>query len=265
MGLDVDAPRPAAILDEGRFRPQALGSLAETLTTEPPSGGAREVPVEALLEEDLAEALARFRAGLGEVDGRVAAASWTNYAATVLVPGLVAAWTVADVGVDASPSNLCVHLDEGVPRRWRIQDSERVAEGDRERDRTIATLVDTLNPLFADVEERTGLAERVGWAHVGNVVAYLFDRLAELGAIAPDDPDRARLLAAEALPGTGSNPLQGTVERGSLGPGVDLDSYQVRTVCCLKRQLPGRAPCASCPHIDADRRTELVAERRGSG
>lgn len=254
--LEVDDPLP-----EGSFRPEALGLLGETLTTRP-SEDHRSLPVPDLVADPV-PVVADHAAHLGVGDERVAAAAWTNHLATVLVPGLVAAWTLADVGIDASADNVSLHLDGSRPMVCRILDPSRVDRGRLVRDETLASLIDgTLTPVFDAVEQAHDLPAAIAWSHVGNVVAYLFDRLAELGLVPERCPDRERLLAAESLPwGPAGNVLAGTVRYEPL-PGAGPDTYQVRTACCLKRQIPEKTPCASCPHIDAERRSRIVADRR---
>lgn len=249
-------------LVEGAFTPARLGHAGETLTTEPADDGLREVPAD---EPDRLQAsLAEHAASLGEVPDPVAAASWSNHLTTLLVPGLVAAWSLHDVAIDASASNLALQTDDGRPVRWRIRDPTRVDRDPSARQRTIATLTqDTLTPLFIQLQAETGLSEDVGWAHVGNIVAYLFDRLAEAGLVEADSADRRALLAAEDPAWwEGSNPLQGRISYERIPGQATPDTYQVRQPCCLKREIPSKAPCASCPHIEADRRAELIAERR---
>lgn len=254
--LELDDPLP-----EDSFDPDALGLLGETLTTRP-SGDHRSLAIPDLVG-DPAPVVADHQAHLATDEDLVAAAAWTNHLATVLVPGLVAAWTLADVGVDASADNLELHLDGSRPVACRILDPSRVQRGRPARDRTLASLIDgTLVPVFGAVERSHGLPSQVAWSHVGNVVAYLFDRLVELGPVAEPCPDRSRLLDDQTVPwGPPGNALAGTVRYEPL-PGSGPDTYQVRTTCCLKRQIPDKTPCASCPHIDAARRGQLVAERR---
>lgn len=247
---------------DGTFEPSRLGLAGETLTCEGPSAGQVEVPADdvdrmvALIAERVEE--------LGEVPRPVVAASWTNHLVTLLVPGLLAAWTLHDVAIDASAGNLALHADEGGPSRWRIVDPGRVDQGRDRRDRTLESVVeDTLRPLFAEVEATTGLRSEIGWTHVGNVAAYLFDRLEEAGNVTQGCEDRAGLLHAEDPAWSrGPNPLRGTVRYEPLPGEATPERYQIRTRCCLKREIPGKIACASCPHIETPRRAELVDARR---
>lgn len=257
---DVDDP-----LTGDRFCPQALGLLGRGLTTDPPGEELEEVPLEAFTSDELPAVLEAHARWLGNGDPVVAAASWTNHLTTVLVPGLLAAWTLTDVGLEVSSSNLALDMDGSRPARCRILDPARAEKGRPERDRTLRSLFDgALADVFAATGQATGLAHRVCWTHVANVTAYLFDRLEEFGlAHEGCRQDRRRLLEAEQRPWSqGANPLEGAVGYEPLeGDGLP-EAYQVREVCCLKTEIPGKAPCASCPRIEADRRAELVAERR---
>lgn len=258
--LDLDDPLPG-----DAFEPEALGPLGETLTTRV-AEERRELRLEAVLEEP-DRLLADHADGLDGVDATVAAAAWTNRAVTALVPGFLAAWTLADVGVDASGSNLALQLEGADPVGFRVLDPERASRGRPQRDRTLATLFgDTLAALVEAVDASAGLAPRVTWSNVANIVAYLFDRLDELGlAGASPRADRARLLDAEQPTWSpGVNPLRGAIGYEEIPGDGGPERYQVREVCCLKREIDGKQPCASCPRIDAQRRAELLAARRRS-
>lgn len=258
--LDLDDPLPT-----GAFEPRALGPLGQTLTTSV-ADDRRELRLEAVFE-DPDRLLAEHADGLDGVDARVAAAAWTNRAVTALVPGFLAAWTLADVGVDASGSNLALQLEGADPVGFRVLDPERARRGRPERDRTPATLLgDTLPALVEAVDAGAELPPRVTWANVANIVAYLFDRLDEFGlAGASPEADRAHLLDAEKPAwSTGNNPLQGTIGYEPVPGDEGPERYQVREVCCLKQEIDGKQPCASCPRIDAERRGELLAARRRS-
>lgn len=257
--LDLDDP-----LHEGAFRPEALGPLGHTLTTEPPADGRREVPVELLLDGELAATIADHGQALGGVDPPVAAASWTNHLTTMLVPGPLVAWTLADVGLDVSAANVSLHLDGSRPTACRIRDPTRAWRGPTERDRTLTSLLEgTLEPLFAACEEHHELPRALAWTHVGNIVAYLFDRLAELELCPPGVEDRRRLLAVEQPDWrAGSNPLVDTVTYETVDSQHGPPTYQVRAMCCLKHEIPGKDACVSCPRIDTERRGELLDRRR---
>lgn len=258
--LTVDEP-----MQNGVFAPQALGLLARTLSVDAPGEGVEGVAVDALGCQRLEELIREHGEWLGGVDARVAAASWTNHLVTVLVPGLLTAWTVREVGVDASAANVALHLEGSRPRACQILDPTRVRTGRPARDVLLRALfADTLQSVFDLVQAVTDLPARMGWVHVGNLVAYVFDRLEESELATPNtQADRSRLLVADqAAWGAASNPLKQTVHAVELPPGAALSTYQVRSVCCLKTEIPGKDPCVSCPRIDGDRRARLLAERR---
>lgn len=257
QALTIDEPLPDDV-----FQPQALGRLGETLTTQP-THEQRELRLDELDAGSLEALLAERADNLPDGYEHLAAALWANRTTTVLLPGFLAAWTLADVGLDASPANLALHLDGPKAVACRILDPSRAAQGRPEREQTIETLfAATLDP-FVDRLADAGVPRRVAWTNVGNLVAYLFDRLAAFDlAGATTTQDRARLLDADrAAWDETDNPLQGTVAYEPL-PGPGPAEYQVRDVCCLKQALPAKQPCASCPRVDAQRRAELLADRR---
>lgn len=265
MGGDheVVAPDLDALAGSSAFDPQPLGTLGLTLTTEPPAEAHREVPVPALIDE-ADEHLEAYAATLGEVPPAIVGASWSKFVATVVAPGILAAWTLADVGLDASPANLALHLDGPKPRRCRVLDPERVDRGRPERDRSLATLLgDTIEPFFASVREASGVSAPIQWSNVGNLTAFLYDELDRHGISGPTlEADRERLLAADrAAWREGPNPIQDPVRYERFDEAELPDRYQVRRVCCLKRELPGEGACASCPELSHAQRRERLAER----
>jgi ferric iron reductase protein FhuF len=266
MGGDHDVVEPdlEALATAGAFDPDALGTLGMTLTTGPPTGDRWELPVAAMLEDGLEERVEALAARLGEVPDPVVGASWSKHVSTVIAPGILAAWTLADVGLDASPANLALHLEGPEPRRCRILDPGKVDRGRPERQRSLATLMgDTLEPLFAAIERVTDVSDPIQWSNVGNLTTFLYDELDRRGIAAGGlAADRERLLNREAAAWReGPNPLQDTVgyERFE-DPGLP-DRYQVRRVCCLKRAIPDAQACASCPELSHDQRRERLADR----
>lgn len=258
----------ASIANEpGRFDPAAVGPYGRHLTLDQP-GDHHGVPAADLLDEaTLGGVLARHRRGLGDVADTVAAAHWAKHHVTLLVPGVLAAWTLHGVGLDASPGNVRLHLREGTPRRVEVRDPSRVATGDGSRDRVLRTLFgDHLGGLFEVLHDRTGVDPDRLWATTGNVVAWLYD---ELAADHPHDrriqADRADLLDADEAPwAADGNPLQGTVRYEAPEDPTLPDRTPVRSACCLKRAVPGKTPCRSCPAVPADRRNELVRRSQGT-
>lgn len=266
MGGDHDVREPdlAALAEPGAFDPDALGTLGLTLTTEPPTGDRWELELTALLDHRLEERVEAFADEVGQAPDPVVGASWSKHVSTVIAPGILAAWTLADVGLDASPANLALHLEGAQPRRCRILDPARVDRGRPERDRSLTTLMgDTIEPLFAAIEDATGVAAPTQWSNVGNLSAFLYDELDRHGIAAPGlAADRERLLASDrAAWREGPNPLQDPVTYERFEDEGLPDRYQVRRVCCLKRELPDAQACASCPELSHAQRRERLAER----
>jgi len=269
MGGDhaVEAPRLEAIVAGDRFRPDALGTLGMTLTTEPPGDDRREVGVDELLAGALGDHLEAYAAAVGDAEEVVLAASFSKAVSTVIAPGLLAAWTLADVGLEATPANLALHFEDAQPRRCRIRDPSLVAVGRPERDRTLASLfAETIEPLFAAIEDASGAPARIQWSNVGNLTAFLYDELAAHGIGEDLGPDRRRLLASETSAWrSGPNPIEDPVTYEAFADPELPDRYQVRRVCCLKREIASKRPCASCPEIDTERRARRLAERGTHG
>lgn len=266
MASTADPPTDVPVSD-GRLVPGRLGRLGRTLTTEPPDE-ADAIHVADLLDGDRLDDLLEVHAeALGVAETTVVASSWTSWLSSVVCPGILAAWTVHDVGVDASPRNLALHLADGTPRRCRIVDPGRVDCGRSVRDRTLDTLFgETLSPLFSTVERRAGLDAGLSFHHVGNLVAWLYDHLAETDVNdTARPPDRAELLGPDKPWGAGSNPMHGAVTYEPV-PGSDLpETYPVRRRCCLKLQIPGKGPCVTCPVLSGDERADRIRARRQEG
>lgn len=259
MGPDLSTVDP---LVEGRVRPDRLGRLGHTLAVDPPTEG-REVRVDRLIAGDLDRLVDRHADRLGSAPSAVAASLWANYLVTVACPPVLAAWTLHDVGLDASSTNLAVHLEDGLPRQVRLLDAGQATRGRPDRDLGPETLVDTLAELFEALANRTAIGTDLLFNHVGNLAAYLFDRLDEAGLANEDtSADRRALLDEDPLPWGRPNPFHDPVRYEPLhAPGLP-EAYQVRRRCCLKVAVDDKSPCASCPGIDADRRVELVRQRR---
>lgn len=264
----VPDPRPgSARRSEGtprhRFDPERLGPFGRGLTVRETE--ANEVALDELLDPPrLASVMKDHADGLGDVPLAVVGSSWVNHLATLLLPGIVTGWTVHRMGVDASAGNLALELPAGTPRRVHILDPGNVRVGDPGRDLAVESLFGgTLEPLFEAVEEATGAGTSILWSTAANVVAYVFDRLADHdGSSGTLVEDRAKLLDDDTAAWTDRpNPLQGTITYQDLTPAGGPGSYQVRQVCCLKTEIPGKDPCASCPRVSRERRAELVAGR----
>lgn len=264
----VPDPRPGpARRSEGtprhRFDPERLGPFGRGLTVRETE--ADEVFLDELVDPPrLASVMADHADPFGDVAPPVVGSSWVNHLSTLLLPGILTSWTAHRIGVDASPGNLALELAAGTPRRVRVLDPERVHVGKPGRDLAIESLFGgTVEPLFEAVEEATGAGAPILWNTAGNLVAYVFDRLAEDDR-SPETlvEDRATLLDADtAAWADRPNPLQGTITYQDLTPDGSPARYQVRQVCCLKTEIPGKEPCASCPKVSTERRTELVAGR----
>lgn len=249
---------------EAALDPDALGVYGRPLTRDPPAEGHRAVPADDLQDPGTLGDLAIGHADdPGTVAPPVAASAWANHAVAVLVPGVLAAWTLQEVGLDASPSNVVLHVEEGLPRRTRLRDPTPAAD-DRGRDAAVETLLGHhVAPLLAGLEDATGLAPRVGWGTVGTLVAWMYDRMEDH---APDEApvasDRARLLEAdEAAWGEAPNPLQDPVTRVPVDAPDLPDETMVRRTCCMKREIPAKAPCHTCPNVGDRRRQELLRDR----
>lgn len=261
--LDTEDP-----LVGGRLVPDRLGTLGHTLTVDPPDAGQSEIRARALFEEgELVPLVEQHATRLDGAPAPVAASLWANYLVTVVCPPILAAWTLHDVGVDASAGNLALHLDEELPERVRVLDPTQTTRGRPARDRGPRTLLDTLTGLFETLSELTGVDPAILFNHVGNLTAYLFDRFLEAGiADESQEADRAVLLEETTLPwGLHPNPLEDPVDYETLDVDGLPERYQVRRRCCLKTAVPGKSPCASCPTIDRERRAERVRERRANG
>lgn len=255
------APRASA---EAGIDPEALGLYGRTLTRDPPAPDHRSVPADTLLQEGALERVATGHADdPGTVPPAVAASAWTNHAATVLVPGVLAAWTLEAEGLDARPANVVLHLEDGLPRRLRLRDPAPLGSGPGPRDAGLETLMgDLLAPLLEGLEEATGLPPEVGWTTVGTLVAWMYDRMADHAPeAAPVEADRARLLEAEEAAWTDApNPLAHPVDRVAVEAEDLPDEVLVRRTCCTKREIPGKQPCHTCPNIGPGRRRALLRQ-----
>lgn len=262
----VTEPAPDRLARSDRFDPEALGTLGRGLTTGAPAPGHREVTLERLLADGLEEELAAYARALGDVDRMLAGASWSKTVTTLVLPGVIGAWTLADVGLDASPGNLALHVEDDRPRRVRVRDPARLAPVS-DRDRALATLFgDSLEPLFEAITRSTGLPIETHWSNVGNLLAFLYDELERRGiAVEGTAGDRQRLLEeASAAWRAGPNPIEGTVRYTRFEAEGLPERYQVRQRCCLKRQLPGKQACTSCPAISPSQRRAQLEHRESS-
>lgn len=242
----------------GPFDPRRFDPMARGIVLDDPTN-AHAAPLDELLDPSrLADTLAEHRRARG-FDATVPAASaWANRAIGALLPGLLAAWSLEDAGIDASPGNLELLLEGATPVACRIVDPERVTRGLDARDRTLDTaLGDTLTPLIDAADEAAGLRPAIPWTIAGNLVAYVYDTLAREHPDAGLAQDRARLLdAPRAAWAARENPLAGTVRYEATAGG---DPRRVREVCCRKRELRGQDACTSCPVRAAQRAREDAA------
>lgn len=262
MGSQTALEARHPLVDE-RLVPERLGAIGETLTVEDAEPEHREVRLADLLEDgELAGLVEAHGDRLGGARAPIAASLWANYLVTVASPSVLGAWTLFDLGIDAGPTSLSLHLVDGLPRRVRVApDAWRQGRPDRELGPR--SLLASMDAVFEELEAGTGVQRGVLDNHVGNVAAYLFDRLEEnqLHGSTPQ-ADRAALLDEATLPWGDPNPLQDPVRYEPLEADGLPDTYQVRRECCLKVTVDGKPPCASCPTIDAERRAQLLRERR---
>lgn len=242
-----------------------LGPYARTVMAAPPDAGDVVMPAADLLDGATLEQAIRDHAAHLEADHtKAVGAAWAKHHGRALVPVVVAAMTVYRSGLDTTPGNIEFHLRHGAPRTVRIVAPERLVADDGDVvEKTMATLVDThIGPLFDGIHAVTGTPRSVLWGSLGNLVAYVYDRLAETH---PDvrhvARDRHRLLEAETAPwGTGPNPMRDPVRYETLDtPGLP-PKVQVRRTCCLKLKLPGKPPCYTCPTLDHEARIRLMRE-----
>ncbi len=245
-----------------RFDPASLGPWARSLTLGPADQGQEAIAASTLLDEaHLARRIEAHAERLDDVALPVAASAWSKDLTTVLVPGILAAWTLQGIGVDASPGNVELHLEHDQPAAARLVDPTRIAAGDPERDLALTSLVgDHLAPLFETLHATSGLSKKVLWGNLGPLVAWIYDRMAEKD---PEDArvqaDRARLLEADqATWADGPNPIQQPVRYEPLDLDGLPDRIPVRQTCCLKHLIPDDRACSSCPQLSHDDRRALL-------
>lgn len=252
-----------------RFDPASLGAWARSLTLDPADQGHEAIAASTLLDQaHLARRIEAHAQRLGEVALPVAASAWSKDLTTVLVPGILAAWTLQGIGVDATPSNIELHLDDGQPAAARLIDPTRIAAGDRERDLALTSLLgDHLAPLFDALHGTSGLAKAVLWGNLGPLVAWIYDHMAEEDpADARVQADRARLLEADqAAWADGPNPIRDPVRYEPLDLDGLPDRIPVRQTCCLKHLIPDDRACSSCPQLSQDDRRALLKAWRDNG
>lgn len=245
-----------------RFDPASLGPWARTLTLGPADGDQKAIAASGLIDEaPLARQVELYAEHLGGAELPVAASAWSKDLTTVLVPGILAAWTLQGIGVDAGPTNIELHLEEDQPVAARLIDPTRLATGDPGRDLALSTLMgDHLTPLFDTLHAISGLAKEVLWGNLGPLVAWVYDRMLEQ---APDHDrvhaDRACLIEADQAAWTdGPNPIQDPVRYEPLDLDGLPDRIPVRQTCCLKHLIPDDRACSSCPQLSHDDRRALL-------
>lgn len=264
-----EIPRADLASPPARFDPASLGPWARTLTLDAVDEGQEAIAASTLLDEaHLARRIEAHAEHLGDVALPVAASAWSKDLTTVLVPGILAAWTLQGIGVDASPGNVELHLADGQPAAARLVDPTRIAAGDPERDLALTSLVgDHLAPLFDTLHATSGLSKAVLWGNLGPLVAWIYDRMAEKD---PDhasiQADRARLLEADQAAWVdGPNPIQHPVRYEPLDLDGLPDQLPVRQTCCLKHLIPDDRACSSCPQLSPEDRRAMLEAWRDNG
>lgn len=245
-----------------------------------PQPGEPLVPAARFLDPDVLEpALQHLAANLGTTNLRAVTSQWHKHYSAALLQPVLAAMTVAGIGLDGSMDNTAFTFDaKGFPRklvlsntapvlvygpRWDgapavcgLPDLQRVV-ADTVRERHLAPLIDRLRTV-------TGIPRRILWTNVANVVADLYDKLAgrpeTCGAAAED---RAALLDSSAdLLGGGANPLFGLVRYEPVAvPGLP-EQVRCRNACCQRYSLPGFQACTTCPRLSLEQRLAAMEKKQ---
>jgi ferric iron reductase protein FhuF len=251
--------------DRWSLAPMAPGAPAQ-------APASQVVPAAGFLDERiLTEALTQLAGELHTSNLRAVASFWQkHYVATLLIP-VLSALTIAGAGLDASTANVSLALDQtGLPRRLLLRPSTPIrlhAPRWNSSGRAEATLQDLqrfvlqsvrenhLVPLIDLLRELTGIPRRILWVSTANVIADVYDGLAQSPYQEAAAEDRAALLDSPVdLITGGPNPLHNLVRYEPVDvPGLP-PALRCRAACCQRYSLPGYQPCTTCPRLSLDER-----------
>lgn len=255
----------------------APGALAQVPVVQAPVPGApasQVVPAAGFLDERiLTETLTRLADHLHTSNLRAVASFWhKHYVATLLIP-VLSAMTITGAGLDASTANVSFAHDEaGLPRRLLLHPSTPVRRHaprwngggpagstaqDLQRFVLQSVRENHLIPLIDLLRDTTGIPRRILWVNVANLVADVYDGLAQSPHHAAAAEDRAALLDSPVdLITGGPNPLHNLVRYEPVAvPGLPA-ALRCRTACCQRYSLPGYQPCTTCPRLSPEERIE---------
>jgi ferric iron reductase protein FhuF len=201
---------------------------------------------------------------LGTSNLRAVASLWHKHYTTTLLRPILAAMTLAGVGLDGAITNVSVALDKsGLPKRLILHDTTAIVTHSRQdlqrftldnvRERHLALLIDQLRAV-------TGVSRRILWTNVANLVADLYDGLTRRPEVSTAAEDRQALLDSpvDLLTG-GVNPLHNLVSYQPIDvPGLP-EAARCRQACCERHLLPGYKPCYTCPRLSLEQRIAALA------
>lgn len=201
-----------------------------------------------VLPNGLMQALAAFAAGWHDPEPRAVATQFSKYWFRAALPPTV---VCAAAGLEApasAPGRMRLETDRtGIPHLL-VPDDPAIAHAPTAGEAVLERLFAIhLDPVVALLARKSGLAPRVFWSNVANVLAWYLDQLRDLPATGVG----ATALAARWSDPTthprfpGRNPLQMPRDAPTAtgqGPGA-----RRRRICCARYLSADCGLCAGCP------------------
>lgn len=224
--------------------------------------------------ETLRTTLERFSTNLGTSDLRIVGVHWLGQLGYAVLPPVEMALTRGGIGLDASLENLLIVQPNGSPAQIVLRDPQRmVVYPPRGADLGIvgpfATQVasaedlhayvlehmfgGTFAPLIAAIHALTGVSLKVLWGQVAYEAELFMQtvlRADELERTPAWEADWAAIFDREYVPAlAGPNPLYRPTRPGTyVDPETgEVETYPVRTVCCLIYKVDVDRMCGACP------------------
>lgn len=249
-----------------------LGAHAWRLVLAEPPADAEVVPAEAYLTaETMRKALLAFMAAKGTTELQAAASVWNKQYNGALLAGLLAAMTLAGVGLDASIGNVSVVHRGGLPKAIMLHDlsgtvvypprlkaplpSPAVTLAAFQEHVFTKAIEGHLTQIIDQIYRLTRTPKAMLWGNVGNLCAsiyYQMERRPEAAAAIRED--RAALLEQP------DTLLYNPVRYEELGAPDLPPVVLVRRTCCQKHKLPESRHCTTCPLLSREERIGLIRQ-----
>jgi len=190
--------------------------------------------------------LARFATRYAVPEPRAVASLWAKWHFWSLLTPVVAASLLLDHGLPTGLDEVgIIQEPDGRTIGFRLRHGGQPIDPADPFERFGAVIDGHVAPLIRALVGRSGIAPRVLWSNVGNMLESLLRDIEAAGVPCSGHGDA--LLASRDWPGRPANPLFQPVRYVESGG----QTRRRRRVCCLRYLIPELDLCSTCPLVKA--------------